>query len=212
MHARTRFFATCGTLLKYPSVAQSMSKSVGVTNIKVSFKVNCENLREKLLDFCHKSYLVSKTDCNFFVVRPADYVYIVFYSGHVNCTKIKDFNSIEDCQKNFKRLVEEETGHQLLISSCSIDNISATGSLFSSPLSLFSLGEYLRTRREKFRYCPQRFPGLSVRIHSATFIVFTSGKYIAVGSKTLCELNIASNSFSRLIQDYGDSNDHGHAG
>jgi hypothetical protein len=90
-----------------------------------------------------------------------------------------------------------------------VDNISANGGMHRdfylskneekrngslvNPLltaNLFHLGSYLKRQRIAFQFNPQRFPGLNFKLNNTTFIVFTSGTFNALGSKTVHELGI----------------------
>lgn len=166
-----------------------------VNNIKVSCKIEGDNIRNHLKEFSKSSKLVTLVKNNFFVLRQR-YVYVIFFAGHVNITKLKSKKDVRRAQK----ILLLSVGSSLSITTPEIDNISASGVAKSGPINLFTLAKYLNERNYKFRFNPHRFPGLNLRIKTATFVIFTSGKFVLVGTKSKKELVDSIASFCGLVK------------
>lgn len=171
--------------------------SYQVNNIKVSFKITTSGIGKKLSYFARISPHVTKIDGNFFVLRKI-YVYIVFYTGHVNCTKIKSVADFQICKNIFSEALSVPNTN---LRDLQIDNISSSGDTFRK-LNLLHFGAFLSRTSLKFRYNPQRFPGLSVRLKNASFTIFNSGKFIAVGTKSLSDLAILIDIFGKYLDQF----------
>lgn len=154
-----------------------------VNNVKASSKLEAEDIRVKLREVYRVSPLVSKNKkcVNFFVVRKR-FVFSVFYTGHVNCTKLRNFSELEEARCELSSIFP--FAH---VSPLKIDNISANGQLVSK-INLFNFGVYLRKQGQDFHFNPQRFPGLIFKVHKGSITVFRSGKYIIVGTNTVSNL------------------------
>lgn len=167
-----------------------------VNNIKISFKI--QNSPEFFLrSFARSSSSVSKVDGNFFVLRDK-YVYVIFFSGHVNCTKLRTLSEIDEA-----RAVLD--GHLLGafdFSPPEVDNISASGVAGIGSLNLRKFAGFLRDEKLPFRFNPERFPGLNFRLNDVTFVLFSSGKFLAVGSKSLATLSILVGLFSKYLEKF----------
>lgn len=152
-----------------------------VNNIKVSYKLEEEEeLKDLTLkEFAESHTAVTKITGNFFVLRD-EFVYVIFYTGHVNCTKLKNLQDIELSRK-FLRL----TFPRYNVSEGRVDNIVASGRVNDGErINLFIFSQFLNRCSIPHHFNPQHFPGLNVKFGDVTFVVFTSGKYIAVGSKS----------------------------
>jgi len=154
-----------------------------VNNIKVSYKLNASFLKLKLIALS-KEIEVSKKSNNFFVLRKNGFVFIIFYTGHVNCTKLLTSNEIESSKSVLIQSVKECS-----VTETKIDNITASGSIFD-----------LKVNSVKHRYNPHRFPGLNFKLYGVTFLVFNSGKFILIGGKSLVDLNSTINEFSQFMR------------
>lgn len=171
-----------------------------VNNIKVSYKLNASFLKLRLLTLSSEVE-VSKKSNNFFVLRKNGFVYIIFYNGHVNCTKLVTLDEIESSKSVLIQYLKECS-----VSETKIDNITASGSVFNSnntekkrKLNLFKLCAYLKEKNVKHRYNPHRFPGLNFRLYNVTFLIFNSGKFIVIGGKSITGLHSTINDFSQFM-------------
>ena len=172
-----------------------------VNNIKVSYKLNASFLKLKLIALS-KEIEVSKKSNNFFVLRKNGFVFIIFYTGHVNCTKLLTSNEIESSKSVLIQSVKECS-----VTETKIDNITASGSIFDNhsiasgrKINLFKLCSFLKVNNVKHRYNPHRFPGLNFKLYGVTFLVFNSGKFILIGEKSLVDLNSTINEFSQFMR------------
>lgn len=167
-----------------------------VNNIKISFKI--ESSSEYFLrSFARESHLVSKTDGNFFVLRDR-FVFVIFFTGHVNCTKLRTFLDIEEARS----LLDRHLLGAFEFSRSVVDNISASGSTGANPLNLRKFASYLGEQNLPCKYNPERFPGLNFRLSDTTFVLFRSGKFLAVGSRSLSSLAILVGLFSKYLDKY----------
>lgn len=168
-----------------------------VNNIKISFKLKCPNVEKRLRLFAKTSADISKIDGNFFVLR-REFVYVVFFTGHVNCTKLKTPLDFAECRKVLLRALQQKDIIECSLLPLRIDNISSSGDI-EKRVSLVGLCTFLSERSLPFRFNPQKFPGLCWRIEPVSFTVFTSGKFIAVGARSLSDLSIIVNIFEKYI-------------
>jgi len=171
-----------------------------VNNIKVSFKLEERRELERiatLRQFARDSQAVSKISGNFFVLRD-DFVYVIFYTGHVNCMKLKTPEDVE-LSKEFLKI----TFPSYCVSEAVVDNIVASGCLPQlERLNLFNWSTYLSRHRVAHHFNPQLFPGLCVKFGGVTFICFTSAKYIAVGSKSHADLQREYDAFYDRVTEF----------
>lgn len=177
--------------------------SYEVNNIKVSYKLISSRLTQQLEELAADGNResTSKRWGNFFVFRKHNFVYVIFYKGHVNGTKLKSISEIETSKKI---LMQSIVGH-CQVSNVKIDNITASGSVFSveergvKKVNLFRLCDFLKKEKIKHRYNPHRFPGLNFRLLNVTFLLFNSGKFIVIGSKSFENLPLIIDEFSKYM-------------
>lgn len=168
-----------------------------VNNIKVSYKVVCPSLPELLSELSVEKD-AKKTTNNFFVLRQLGFVYVIFYTGHVNCTKLKTLDDVEKSKQLFLRL-----SVKCEVTNCRIDNITASGKVSpGSRLNLFSFCSFLKKEGIAHNFDPHKFPGLNFKLMSVTFILFNSGKFILVGGKSVTRLHLIINVFSKYIEKF----------
>ena len=173
-----------------------------ITNIKVSCKIYGDNVGGHLREKAKTNENVHKQYGNFFVLRQ-EFVYIIFYTGHVNCTKLKTDRDVFKA----KEVLENFLGSKFYVSKLRVDNISACGDFaklstaeFADTFNLLLFKKYLQRIIVPNRFNPQSFPGLNFKVGRATFVVFTSGKFICVGSDSFSGLSIAVNLFTKHIR------------
>lgn len=170
-----------------------------VNNIKVSFKIDGAS-QFFLRQFAQSSPLVSKVDGNFFVLRDR-FVFVIFFTGHVNCTKLRTLTEIDEA----KQILDDHLLGSWDFSASKVDNISASGFSGVNRLNLRKFGDFLKVQNLNFKYNPERFPGLNFRISGVTFVLFASGNFLAVGSKSLSDLSIIVGVFSKYMKNFLDS-------
>ena len=181
--------------------------SYTVNNIKVSFKASSSDIKKHLKSICRDSIFVTKRDINFFVLRK-QFVYVAFFTGHINCTKLRTLDDSDLCLREFRSFFDESSvKSELVLKPTTIDNISASGSLNIEQLNLLNLAEHLQNENLTFRFNPETFPGLCFRIQPVTFTVFTSGKFIAVGAQKHVDLSISIGLFRRYLSKFINKND-----
>lgn len=156
-------------------------------NVKGHFKIN-KSACEKICDILKSSDLAFdiKNFHNFMVLRFPDqsYIYTLFTtSGHVNVTGIKSFDLVKDSADFFAK-----TFDLVLDSDCvKVDNSTSTGRIIGGRLNLLSVKSKLEDKcsNTSFILRPHFFPGGVIRRKKLpTVILFASGKYIIVGSKS----------------------------
>ena len=170
--------------------------SYKVNNIKISCRILGENITNRLKDFSQNSNLVSTKLGNFFVLRQK-FVFIIFYSGHVNCTKIKSMTQIPEVMQKLNELFPD-----LQVNYTQTDNISASGVLLNSKINLFELSQHFKDNSQAHHFNPQLFPGLYTKYNSATFIIFKTGKFVCVGTKSISELEQVCEKFEENINKF----------
>lgn len=175
--------------------------SYDVNNIKVSYKLTSSRLAQQLEDLAAKSRESSKRLGNFFVFRKKDFVYVIFFKGHVNCTKLKTLREV----KRSKKILTRSISGECTVSRANIDNITASGSIFNArergvkKLNLLRFCDFLKGEQLKHRYNPHRFPGLNFRLLNVTFLIFNSGKFIVIGAKSFKKLPLIIDEFSKCV-------------
>jgi len=164
-----------------------------VNSIKISYKIKTNDAEKLLHNFAQDSSHVTKVRSNFFVLRN-QFVYVIFFSGHVNGMKLKTDEDIANSQNCLRDCL---TNCEL--TTPVIDNIAASGILRGSSINLFKFSEFLEELKIPHHFNPQSFPGLNLRIGSVTFVVFASNKYLAVGSKTRTQLENGCRTFEEYV-------------
>ena len=185
-------------LLKY---LQLVMCGYTINNIKVSFKACSPHIQRSLKEICASSAYVTKKDINFFVLRKK-FVFIVFFKGHINCTKLKSVDDLSQCLIEFEDFFPSHERGKLKLQAPIIDNISASGSLMSPRVNLLNLAKFLREEELHFRFNPETFPGLCFRVQPVSFTIFTSGKFIAVGAQKHVDLSISIDIFRRYLDKF----------
>jgi TATA-box binding protein (TBP) (component of TFIID and TFIIIB) len=173
-------------------VIQGSLTPPSINNIKTHIYLTPKG-RDKLLAHIKLFDLPIKRHSNFFVCRDPSKerrVYIIFEKqGFINITGIRDFSSLNDVIPqlcNFFTLLPID----VVSSEPIVDNISAAGA-FNRRIDLNRLRQSLNSKSGLDCYFTvilnrNKFPGASCRTkQSGTITVFTSGKYVIVGSKCL---------------------------
>lgn len=140
---------------------------------------------------------IEKRNPSFFIYR-SDFVYTIFFSGHINCTKIKSYNDINTAVKN---ILDKFGLNYNNILKLQIDNILAVGRI-SYFICLQSFGHFLQSKGIQVQYNPQRFPGLCIKKSPSSSLTFLSGKVILTGIKSETELKHSWNFFKQLYYEY----------
>ena len=160
---------------------------LSVTNLKVSLKV-----LPICLDTVCSNAEISQTNFkryNNFVVIQDNFTYIIFknkigFNTHVNITKIKKFEDIEESKTYFSENFLTCLNSKII--SHKIDNITASYDL-KKTINIFQVIEKFKDICE-VRYNNETFPGVFLKHKLGTIIVFHSGKTIIIGSKDLSKL------------------------
>jgi TATA-box binding protein (TBP) (component of TFIID and TFIIIB) len=170
-----------------------------IKNYKISFRVPVA-LRHQI-NALHDAATTTGTGAisvkkhhNFAVIRTLSCVYIAFFSGFVNITKLRTLTEADDAVRAFKRLIRFEDGD----SGCddrplyNIDNIIASGH-FGRLVSIRGLAERVlniattttAAKDINFSYKPAYFAGAFLKLEGCcTILIFNSGAYSIVGAKT----------------------------
>lgn len=178
-----------------------------VNNVKASCKLKSSSgqISSLLRSLARKSKKVKLVRPNFFVLR-SKWVYVVFFKGHLNLTKLASTHHLGAAMDHFARLFVANTRRSIVITRPRIDNITSSGSLQSNRgVSLFSLCNYLRRSGIKYRYNPHKFPGLNLRIGGSTFVLFNSGKFVLVGTKSISQIKSATRCLKNVVDGHRHS-------
>lgn len=172
-----------------PSMGEQL---LGVKNIKISVKAtdpasaigNIARLRPGF---------VSKRKQSFFVLRPDEFVYCIYYSGHINVTGLK---RLDDVRKSCLFL-RRELSLNILEGSAKIDNITSATEVQSDQyfnltrfVSQLAASAFYSTACSRCKivglcYNKQVFPGAFIRTDIGTILFFNTNKVVCVGTKTL---------------------------
>ena len=132
---------------------QSDMVACEVNNIKASCKIHGSDTSKKLKVFVLNHPGVTKKKSNFFVLREK-FVYIIFYTGHVNITGAKSHDAVNEARSNLSLQLE---AFDLKLSRLVIDNICLSGAL-PSTINLVSFSNQLLQECINFCYNPRKFP------------------------------------------------------
>lgn len=173
---------------------------VRISNLKVSVKVStCPN---KLIEFKNNKANVCKDSGSFFVYRKLQFVFCIYYSGHINVTGIQTVQQIGACINIIATLPGIKQFNKI-----TIDNITSTAKLHSSIYKWNrSFTTYLQDVANhnifsKIQYSPQTFPGAFLKTKSeGTIVFFASGKFNVVGCKSAHSLITLIARFTSLIR------------
>lgn len=166
---------------------------LGVKNIKISVKAADPVAAISDIARLHPQF-VSKRKQSFFVLRPDEFVYCIYYTGHINVTGLKH---LEDVRKSclFLRC---ELSLEIVDGSIKIDNITSCTRLRSN--HYFNLTRFMtelaatsKCESDSSRECrilglcynKQIFPGAFVRTDIGTILFFNTNKVVCVGTRTL---------------------------
>lgn len=166
-------------------------------NIKISFKIN--NVIN--LEQFNNPQKITKITNSFFVIRDT-YVYIIFFNGHVNVTKLKNYRDLLNSQFRFCSFANVSLDQ---IKWVRIDNIVASGRLvrkFLNKRKFINFLQYLLYQGGSVHYNPEKFPGARIKLDSDIYILFLSGKFNIVGQKSFLNLNIAREKFNNLYNEH----------
>ena len=159
-------------------------------NIKCHFKI--ENFNECILPKLSPQRHLGVYG-NFFVLKNK-YTYTVFLKNNfVNVTGISNFDELQQVRKHLEKLLLPDV---YLFSDITVDNLTFSGLSSYVSKSLRELQTSLRKKKAQVYFNSLRFPGLFVKFScKGRIIVFSSGKYVIVGVKTIQEANNIYNLF-----------------
>lgn len=158
-----------------------------IKNVKIHFKTECKPLKIP----AHLKNKI-KEYSNFMSIRFNPFVFIIFpKSGHVNASGICSFSNIKTALIQFNTQFETNIQEE----NISVDNITASGKLNKDKIRLQDL-TYTSLPVTVF-IRPYYFPSAIIRhIHDKnkqnhrlpSIILFTNGKYIIVGGRSIEEV------------------------
>lgn len=184
------FITIAMNTLKVTNYAISWKSCFHVNNTKSSFErvLSSQKLAPKSVEY-HSNFAVIR----YFNIK---FVYIIFYSGHVNCTGISNLKSIPLAVNLFK-----ET-YSIPISSFKVKAIAATSELESliSHRHIYSLLQK-STSDIRISIVSNKFVGLMFRFKIGGSVqIFYSGKVNFLGARDLHHLKFMSDVVSTLIK------------
>lgn len=131
-------------------------------------------------------------------------VYTIFHnSSHVNVTGIPTLKELNFALFRFNKQLQQN----IKIDDVVIDNITAVGFIWENKkekINLIPIEEHIRSLKlplTTVNLRPDFFPGAVIRTKGyGTVILFSSGKYIIVGCKSECQLQMTQKNFLTNIQ------------
>lgn len=146
-----------------------------------------------------------KRCCNFTVIRPSldKVVFTLFHSSnHVNFSGIRQFIEIPNALRAFNKLFESS----VQIGDVIIDNTTIAGRLMIDGVHFIHLKKLKKATEEishgdaHLSLRPHFFPGgVLRRKNSPTIILFGSGRYVILGTKTPCQVRTTMEFLHALI-------------
>jgi TATA-box binding protein (TBP) (component of TFIID and TFIIIB) len=164
-----------------------------VTNIKLHTylkKEICSHCGENCMDrYLKKLSTVpaSKKSSSFIVVRAQNsLVFTCFFSGYVNLTGIKDFESAELALTELCNILDKSID---CFSVPVIDSISSRWNKESWPIDKFPLRKIQESAKEEENYIyswdqREQFPALFLKTSFGTLLWFVTPSVVAVGSRS----------------------------
>lgn len=176
--------------LKVTNYAISWKSCFHIDNTKTSFETALSNQNTTPQSINYHS--------NFAVIRyhNTKFVYIIFYSGHVNCTGIANLHSIKQAVKLFKDT------YSLPIRSFKVKAIAATSTL-KTIIRHDDIEHLLNksTHDVKISVVSNRFVGLMFRFREGGSVqIFYSGKVNFLGARDYYHLYHMNNIVNDLIK------------
>ncbi len=167
-----------------------------VVSIGIPRKLDLEELSKKLKDI---TYDPSNFPGIIYRLNEHRVTALIFSSGKIICTGLKDYNKIEIVSKEIIDNINQALGMDIKREECKItvNNIVATVNLnrqidLSSLIFLF----------DNVEYEPEDFPGLILRDDSGiTFLIFSTGKVVCTGAKSLEQLIERVNNLAKKLDE-----------
>ena len=159
-----------------------------ISNVKIRFTVSDPLFSKHIHKYiATHPQTVSKHNRAFFVFRSC-YVYIIFFSGHINVTGLKTLDHIPLCMEHIKKKLQLDTFE---MSPAKVDNICASGKIPQHNISMNNIMENAKLSRcfKSIHYDRDGFPGCFLKHSLGTIILFKSQKYVIVGVDTVAKLN-----------------------
>lgn len=172
-----------------------------ISNIKASFRLSSTIAPDSFfLVLCEEERKKIVRHTNFSVYRPlARLTFTLFHrSSHVNVTGVSSYTLLEKAVSFFNERFETS----VCVREVTIDNITASGRLQLNELPAINLREIQRSLSPTspygvFSLRADFFPGAVLRKpQCSTVIIFASGKFVIVGSKSPWQIQEA---FLRLL-------------
>lgn len=169
---------------------------MNTTNVKIHVK-----LTEGIVQYCHtllNSDKTHKRTSSFVILRLNPFVYTCFFTGFINITGIETLDLIPAaiCQ-----LKEHLKLSQLL--QPTVDSVSSCWpkklQLKSINLQRVKAAAASHPEVKTLRYNRERFPALFTKTKYGTILWFASPAIVAVGSKTLEDLNELKNIIDTIL-------------
>jgi len=134
--------------------------------------------------------------------EPRKIAALLFSNGKVVCTGARDKNEITDIIKKIKKEINIEKTNLIEDPKIIIQNIVASIKLKSN-LILADVLKLLPS--ENIEYNPDEFPGVVYRLDemSIVILIFSSGKIVCAGAKTMEEVTTAFNSIKEALSSLG---------
>lgn len=173
----------------------SLPRYIRTTNIKLSVAASVNREQLVLFSTCAN---VTKRHPSFFVYRVHVFVYIIYYSGHINITGIackKEIHTAIHIAKSIYGVVK--------LRQCKVDNITSCGDIGVTLHRFFSLIQNEAESLSNFpivRFCQESFPGAQFKQPGmGTVMLFRSGKFNIVGCKSFSTIVKLANRIDKVV-------------
>ena len=130
------------------------------------------------------------------IAKPKSVV-LTFSSGKLVCTGAKNMKQVNEVIRQVIKELKKIGVKVTVKPKLSVQNIVASGEL-NIKLNLNMLSLFL----ENVEYEPEQFPGLVYKIFSptATFLIFTNGRFVCTGTKNKEELQLAIETLKKRLK------------
>ena len=154
-----------------------------ISNYKISYRT-FQHLKTAIHKLKNEDVKFGK---NFAVIRASGFVYTLNYSGYINITKIAHLLDAEKAITALHELIQIPKN----CTGFNVDNITASGN-FGCRVRIVDLKYFFDSNQNLGKFCfrPSSFCGANIKYPSfGTIIIFDTGSYTIVGSKTSDQVN-----------------------
>jgi len=170
-----------------------------VASTKICSKIDVKQLSEKILDF---KFTPDEFEGVTMKLDSPKTAILLFPDGKLVCTGAKSNQELEDSIKKIVKKIKDAGFALMKNHEITIENVIASTDL-KKEMHLSSINKGLLL--QNVEYQPEKFPGLIYKIKEtcATLLLFSSGKLVCSGTKSLEDANSAIDLMKEKLSSIG---------